>query len=280
MTRNFCALALSLLLALPLVGCGGSKTKDQKELEFRKRVAEAEARRHGGGNLRNPDMMLPNGGPIGTQSSYSRVSVNGPYIAMTFDDGPHPTHTPRLLDMLKQRNIKATFYVIGNSAKRHPEILRRMIREGHEIGNHTMTHAYLTKLSDASIRRELKTAHQAIFAATGVHPRTVRPPYGATNSRIKTLMYKEFRYPSIMWSVDPEDWKRPGSSVVANRLIRGADNGGILLAHDIHAPTIQAMPAALDGLLRKGYRFVTVSQLISLERGNQNLASSYSAGAW
>ena len=93
-------------------------------------------------------------------------------------------------------------------------------------------------------------------------------------------MYKEFRYPSIMWSVDPEDWKRPGSSVVASRLIRGADNGGILLAHDIHSPTIQAMPAALDGLLRKGYRFVTVSQLISLERGNQNLASSYSAGAW
>ena len=155
-----------------------------------------------------------------------------------------------------------------------------MIREGHEIGNHTMSHAYLTKLSDASIRRELKTAHQAIFAATGVHPRTVRPPYGATNTRIKNLMYKEFRYPSIMWSVDPEDWKRPGSSVVASRLIRGADNGGILLAHDIHSPTIQAMPAALDGLLRKGYRFVTVSQLISLERGNQNLASSYSAGAW
>ena len=203
----------------------------------------------------------------------------GPYVAMTFDDGPHPSHTPRLLDMLRERNIKATFYVIGNNAKRYPAIMQRMIREGHEVGNHTMSHAYLTKLSDAGIRRELKTAHDAIYSITGVHPRTIRPPYGAVNTRIKNLMYNEFKYPSIMWSVDPQDWKKPGVSVVTSRLVNGARNGGILLAHDIHSPTIQAMPGTLDGLLRKGFRFVTISQLISLERSGQSVAS-YSAGMW
>ena len=108
-------------------------------------------------------------------------------------------------------------------------------------------------------------AHQDIVKATGVAPRTMRPPYGAITSSQRSWIKREFGYPTITWSVDPEDWKKPGSSVVASRLINGAAPGGILLVHDIHAPTIDAMPRALDGILAKGYKFVTVTQLISLE---------------
>jgi len=215
----------------------------------------------------NPSVNVPRGG-TGSGLSYSRVQVSEPYVAMTFDDGPHPVNTPRLLNILKERNIKATFYVVGTNAQSYPHILRRMIAEGHEIGNHTKTHAYLTRLSAEGVRNELGFTHRAIVQATGVPPRTMRPPYGAVNTRLKKQIKQEFGYPSIMWAVDPQDWKRPGSSVVANRIVSATRNGAIILAHDIHSPTISAMPNALDRLLAKGFRFVTVTQLISLGQGS------------
>ncbi len=214
----------------------------------------------------NPSVNAPRGG-TGNSLSYSRVSVSEPYVAMTFDDGPHPVNTPRLLDILKARNIKATFYVVGTNATSYPHILRRMIAEGHEIGNHTKTHAYLTKLSAEGVRNEMGFTHRAIVQATGVAPKTMRPPYGATNSGLRIRIKQEFGYPSIMWAVDPQDWKRPGSQVVANRIVSATNKGSIILAHDIHAPTITAMPNALDRLLAKGYKFVTVTQLIALGEG-------------
>ncbi len=188
-----------------------------------------------------------------------------PFIALTFDDGPHPTNTPRLLDLLRQRNVKATFYVIATNVKRYPEIMRRIIAEGHEVGNHTVTHGNLAKMPDERVRQELRGCHEAIIAATGVAPKTMRPPYGAITSAQKAWVRREFGYPSILWSVDPEDWKKPGSSVVSSRLVSGATPGGILLVHDIHAPTIDAMPSTLDQLLGKGFQFVTVTQLIAMD---------------
>jgi peptidoglycan/xylan/chitin deacetylase (PgdA/CDA1 family) len=216
--------------------------------------------------LRNPDYyQIPKVPPPGARNSYSSVKVNGPYIAMTFDDGPHPSNTPRLLDMLKQRNIKATFYVVGQLARQYPNIIRRILAEGHEIGNHTYTHPILTKISDDRIRKELGDTHKALVDIAGYHPRTMRPPGGGTNARLKQWFFDEYGYSTIMWSVDPMDWKRPGVSVVTSRLVNGAHSGAILLAHDLHKPTIDAMPNTFDGLLSKGYRFVTVSQLLNME---------------
>jgi peptidoglycan/xylan/chitin deacetylase (PgdA/CDA1 family) len=262
---------LFLCVLLPAVVLSGCKTPEEAALGKRKKIFVAgkrEANKKAEGGLApgwNPAANIPRGG-VGRQNSYSSVPVgNQPYLAMTFDDGPHPSNTPRLLDILKQRNIKATFYVVGTNARRYPEIMRRMIAEGHEIGNHTDNHGYLTKLSASAIRSDLARAHQAIVSATGVPPRTMRPPYGAITSDQKAWIKAEFGYPSIMWSVDPEDWKKPGVSVVTRRLVSGARPGGILLAHDIHAPTIEAIPSALDQLLAKGFRFVTVTQLIALE---------------
>ncbi len=219
----------------------------------------------------NEPSSMPQVPPAGARLSYSSVQTAQKVVAMTFDDGPHPTHTPRLLKILRDRNIKATFYLVGKNAKAYPAIVRQIIAEGHEIGNHTWTHGSLTSMSDDQIRSELKMSADAVYAAAGYRPQTIRPPYGAVNARVKQLIYSEFGYPTIMWSVDPQDWRRPGVSVVTSRIVNGAHPGAILLAHDIHAPTIQAMPGTFDQLLAKGYRFVTVSQLMNIEKASAPL---------
>ena len=198
--------------------------------------------------------------------TFNSVHVDGPYIAMTFDDGPHPQNTPRLLDMLRERNIKATFYVIGQSVNLYPGVVRRTVAEGHEIGNHSNTHRLLSKLSDEELKLDLSRCRDAVARAAGVIPRTLRPPYGGLLQRQRELVHAEFGYPTILWSVDPLDWKRPGSSVITSRILGGTTAGGIVLAHDLHAQTVDAMPATLDGLLSRGFKFVTVSQLIAMKK--------------
>ena len=212
---------------------------------------------------RNPDIQLPNRFTKSIGVTHSRGLRHQPYIAMTFDDGPHATNTPRLLDILRRRNIKATFYVIGKNVDMYPHLTRRIVAEGHEIGNHTYTHRNLKTLSDAQVRTEMTKTRTSIVRATGVQPRTMRPPYGALYQRQREMIMNEFGYPTIMWAVDPRDWQRPGVAVVKNRILTSTTNGAIVLAHDLHAPTVDAMPSTLDGLLAKGFKFVTVSQLLS-----------------
>lgn len=197
--------------------------------------------------------------------TYTHIRTSKKVIAITFDDGPHPENTPRLLDMLKARNIKATFYVVGDMVTHYPEIVAREVAEGHEVGNHTKSHKLLSRLSDDGVRAELQVCHDAVIAASGVAPKTMRPPYGGITKSQKAWVKEEFGYPSILWSVDPLDWRRPGSSAVASRLLAGASPGGILLCHDIHPGTIDAMPAVLDQLLAQGYEFVTVAELIAMD---------------
>jgi peptidoglycan-N-acetylglucosamine deacetylase len=196
---------------------------------------------------------------------YNSCLVDGPQLAITFDDGPHPTHTPRLLDMLKERGIKATFYVLGQRVVEHPEIVRRMVDEGHEIGNHTWNHPALTKISASRIASEINRTTEAIENAVGVRPTTFRPPYGATNQSINKRLNDEFGLTVAMWSVDPQDWKYRNAPRVSNHIATHGKPGAIILAHDIHASTIDAMPAALDALIGQGYKFATVSELIELE---------------
>lgn len=216
--------------------------------------------------LMNPDyLQIPKVPPPGARVSYSSVNITAPFVAMTFDDGPHPSLTPRLLDILKQRNIKATFYVVGKNAQLYPNIIRRMLAEGHEIGNHTWDHPSLSSISELKAREQMTKTARAVSNVSGYHMRTMRPPYGATNQYIKEWMHRDYGYPTIIWTVDPLDWKRPGASVVTSRILAGARPGAIILAHDIHAGTIDAMPNTFDGLLSRGFKFVTVSQLLNME---------------
>lgn len=207
--------------------------------------------------------------------SYCSVPVDGPYIAMSFDDGPSPTLTPRLLDMLKQRGIKVTFFVIGQNVEHAPEVVARAAAEGHEIGNHTWSHPALTKLSDARDQEEINKTSEAIFKATGKKPVLLRPPYGAMNPRVHRIIEQD-GMKVVLWSVDPNDWKRPGSAVVERRILAGAKPGAIILSHDIHPGTIEAMPSTLDALLAKGYKFVTVSELIAMESQHPKAPASTS----
>jgi peptidoglycan/xylan/chitin deacetylase (PgdA/CDA1 family) len=253
-------------------GCSSSDNQPSKaELAAAKRatpVEDAVLQDNPLAKRLNKPSSMPSVPPAGARISYSSVNITQPVVAMTFDDGPHPSLTPKLLDILKERNIKCTFFLIGQNMKAYPQIVRRIIAEGHEIGAHTYTHCSLTSRSDAQIRSELQRSEEALMAAANYRPQLVRPPYGAINTRIKQLMFSEFGYSTIMWSVDPQDWRRPGVSVVTSRLVSGARPGAIMLAHDIHPPTIQAVPAMFDQLLAKGYQFVTVSQLMNMEKAN------------
>jgi peptidoglycan/xylan/chitin deacetylase (PgdA/CDA1 family) len=223
--------------------------------------------------LRAEEPAAPDPSPVNSPAptalkpaTYFQANVDGPYIAMTFDDGPSPETTPRLLDMLKQRNIKATFFMIGQNAERNPEIVKRILADGHEIGNHSWTHPQLAKLSDDRVTEEITKTQAAIKNASGYTPTLLRPPYGSITSRQKEWIENQFGLSVILWSVDPFDWKRPGASVIEQRILAGARPGAIILSHDIHKQTVDSMPATLDALAAKGYKFVTVSQLIAMNR--------------
>jgi peptidoglycan/xylan/chitin deacetylase (PgdA/CDA1 family) len=199
-------------------------------------------------------------------ATYTQMRVDQPYIAMTFDDGPSAENTPRLLEMLKQRNIKATFFLIGQNVASNPDLVRRILAEGHEIGNHSWTHPQLSKLSDDRVTMEITKTQDAIKDASGFTPTLLRPPYGAITPRQREWVEDRFGLNVILWSVDPFDWKRPGASVITQRILSQVRPGAIILSHDIHKQTVDAMPATLDGLIAKGYKFATVSQLIAMNK--------------
>jgi len=196
--------------------------------------------------------------------TFNSVHVDGPYIALTFDDGPNATLTPKLLDLLAAKHLKATFFVVGQNAADHPEILKRAVREGHEIANHSWSHPNLAKMSDEAVRRELQKTDDAISAAIGKRPTLLRPPYGSITAHQKKWIHEEFGYRIIIWDVDPLDWKRPGPSVVTARILKETHAGSIVLSHDIHPPTIEAMPATFDQLIKKGFKSVTVTELLAM----------------
>src|SRR6266508_5558145 len=196
--------------------------------------------------------------------TFNSVHVGGPYIAMTFDDGPSATLTSKLLDLLAAHHIKATFFVIGENVAEHPDIVARAAREGHEIGNHSWSHPNFAKMSDEGVRRQLWQTDEAIKSAIGTRPTLLRPPYGSITEREKRWIHDEFGYQIVLWDVDPYDWKRPGPAVVRNRILQETRPGSIVLSHDIHPGTIEAMPSTFDALEAKGFKFVTVSELIHM----------------
>ncbi|MBM3695182.1 MAG: hypothetical protein FJW79_04530 [Actinobacteria bacterium] len=177
-------------------------------------------------------------------------------VALTFDDGPSGAYTPQILDILARYEVPATFFVVGRHAAAHPALLRRMVADGHSVQNHTYSHAWLTRYSDAGIRDELSRANRIIVDITGASPHCMRPPFMAVSDRVRAVA-SGLGLATIMWDVDPWDWKRPGASAVASHVLRATRGGDIVLFHDTAGTsTVGALPTIIQGLRARGLELV------------------------
>lgn len=204
--------------------------------------------------------------------TYKSFEVDGSYIAMTFDDGPSPETTPKLLAILRERGIKATFFVLGTMAVKHPELLKQIADDGHEIGNHSWSHPQLTRISAAAADKQIADTSEIIFQATGKRPLYLRPPYGSMKPALRSHIEQTFGLSIVNWSVDPNDWKDRDSQKVYDAIMTQAKPGAIVLSHDIYATTVAAMPRVLDDLAAKGYKFATLSQMIAMDKPQKPVA--------
>ncbi|SDB92198.1 polysaccharide deacetylase family protein [Shouchella lonarensis] len=193
------------------------------------------------------------------------LDPNGKYVALTFDDGPHPTVTPSVLETLKDHEVPATFYMVGSQVSQHPDLAKAVTEDGHEVGNHTVNHPNMTKMSLADARQEIEQTNTSIKEATGKEPKTIRPPYGAHNEDVLNL-FQDMEMPAILWSVDSFDWKS-NAETVKKEVMKQIHDGSIVLMHDIHESTANALPRLLTKLKEEDYEFVTVSELLSLKTG-------------
>lgn len=179
-------------------------------------------------------------------------------VALTFDDGPNPQYTKKLLEGLKKRDVKATFFVLGEEAEYYPEILRETAEDGHLIGVHSYKHVNLSQLSDEQAREQVDRTNEVIHELTGKYANYIRPPFGCWK---EDLDY-ESRMIEVLWDVDPRDWATDSSDMIVNRVLRQAKDGSIILLHDASASSVQAAFTIIDVLKQQGYEFVTVEDLI------------------
>ncbi|WP_438838047.1 polysaccharide deacetylase family protein [Streptococcus pluranimalium] len=178
-------------------------------------------------------------------------------VALTFDDRPNPDTTPRVLKILDQYDAKATFFTLGHKLAGQETLVKRMIDQGNEIGNHTWSHPNLTTLSVEGIKQEITATNQAIEKITHQKPTLMRPPYGATNATVQAAVGMK----EIMWTVDTLDWQSHSTPAIMKKLKEQLTPGGIILMHDIHQTSVDALPSVLDYLKSQGYEVVTVSEL-------------------
>lgn len=178
-------------------------------------------------------------------------------IALTFDDGPHPILTPKILDILERYQVKATFFLVGENVKNYPNVVERILREGHELGNHTYTH-------DRIDLDEIEACEKAIYELTDYKTKLFRPPEGFINRSIKSAS-SALGYDIILWSIDTRDWAHTPPALICEKVINAISSGSIILMHDYisyNSPTPEALEELIPLVLNLGYRFVPVSELI------------------
>lgn len=219
-----------------------------------------------------------------TNQMFGTAVVSGPsdmpLVALTFDDGPNPPYTDKILDVLKKEHVNATFFVVGRAVAQYPATVKRMVAEGNALGNHTWNHAHLLVLRRAAMRAEMLRTDSAIFAAVHQHPAIMRPPFGARDWRVMDEM-RRLGYTVIMWSVPlPKDWEYPTAQTIAHRIIPQVKDGSIIVLHDGNRgqlcavrhlnphicdrnQDIEATRLVVEGLKAKGFGFVTIPELIA-----------------
>lgn len=193
------------------------------------------------------------------------IDPSKPMIALTFDDGPYAPVGDKIMDCLEKYNGRSTFFVVGNRVSSFKTEIQRMHDDGHEIGNHTYEHKYLTKLSAAEIRSQIDRCNQEVAAVTGASPVLVRLPGGLKN---QTVM-ENVKFPIIMWDIDTQDWKTRNTQKTVNAVLGKVHDGDIVLMHELYKSTGDAVETIIPALVNQGYQLVTVSELASLRGGVQ-----------
>lgn len=179
-------------------------------------------------------------------------------IALTFDDGPHPYYTEQLLDGLKERGVKVTFFVTGEHAELHPDVIERMSEEGHLIGNHTYSHMQLEKSNREAFKAELVKTNEILYGITGEEVIYVRPPYGSWDKKFEA----ELNMFPVLWTIDPLDWCSSNVSGITEKVVTKVKGNDIILMHDYYPSTITAALKVVDELQKEGYEFVTVEEIL------------------
>ncbi len=193
------------------------------------------------------------------------IDYNKKVVALTFDDGPSK-YTKKILDILKEEEACATFFIVGNKALFYKEELQRMIKEGSEIGNHSYSHKWLNRLSENEFKEEINKTQKVIEDITGFTPKVFRPTYGGYSDKLKT--YTDLNF--ILWNVDSEDWKVKNTNKILNNIFKSVKDESIILMHDNHEYSVKALKEIIDNLKNDGYQFVTVSELLEIQNLRNN----------
>lgn len=205
--------------------------------------------------------------PVSVQADAQRsATTETNRIALTFDDGPHPRLTPRILDILDRYGVRATFFMIGKNVGDYPQAAREVAARGHEIGNHTASHRRLYGASEERAERELNDCADKIEEICGVRPRLFRPPEGAVDETVETVSERN-GYEVILWSIDTRDWESKNANAIVNRVLSAVKPGDIILMHDFigtNSKTPEALEILLPKLLARGFEPVTVSELLGI----------------
>ncbi|MCI1694888.1 polysaccharide deacetylase family protein [Aneurinibacillus aneurinilyticus] len=200
------------------------------------------------------------------QSTLYQVKIKEKYVALTFDDGPHPVYTRKILKMLNKYQAKGTFFVTGERAHRFSSVIREMSKQGHEIGNHTFSHPSMRKITSSKLQEEIQKADDVLHSLTGEYPVCFRPPGGVLNEAVVDAAKKKHHI-IVIWSrhQDTRDWSNPGVEKIVKQVVRHVQPGQIILMHDSgvnRVQTVKAVEKILALLSQQGYKFVTVSDLI------------------
>lgn len=188
-------------------------------------------------------------------------------IALTFDDGPHPGYTPRILEILDEYGIKATFFTVGINAHYYPDTLRMVAERGHEIGNHTYSHPRVSCMAQSKLKQEIELCEETIYEITDCRTKLFRPPEGMIDSETLSVL-QDLDYRVILWDIDTRDWAHTPPREIAEKVINKVSSGDIILMHDyigVNSPTCEAMRIFIPVLIQKGYKFVVVSELIDTQ---------------
>ncbi|MBD2387948.1 polysaccharide deacetylase family protein [Cylindrospermum sp. FACHB-282] len=213
----------------------------------------------------------------GATITTAKLSPDQKIIALTFDDGPWPGTTTQVLDILKKNNIKGTFFVVGQNVKNYPDLVKRVVTDGHTIANHTWHHWY-HYMNPQTAAYEIDNTTNLIYKITGVKTSLFRPPGGMMHNGVAAYA-RNSKYAIIMWSSDSVDYSRPSVSKLINNVFREAKPGGIVLMHDgggNRSQTVQALPEIISRFRKQGYKFVTIPELLDMQDKEQKLIASSS----